>query len=318
MESFHPTSSITKKFYRQFPTLYRISNPLRRIPFCQTERNTYIYIIKSKEMENQELEKRPNQHGKKVLGSAILLVGLALLAKQMGAEFPSWLISWQMLLIVIGVANGFKHQFKNSAWIILILIGSVFLAERIVPELSVSQYTWPLILIGLGVFFIFGKGFKKTECKKRKRWQERYGNPQTDFGYTKYTEVPKNEEPATEKTEYQVAGEEYIDSVSVFGGTKKNILSKNFKGGDVTNIMGGAELNFYHADISGLVVLDVVQIFGGTKIIVPPSWEVVTEMAAIFGGIDDKRSLNQVLTDKSKVLLIKGTSIFGGIDIRNY
>lgn len=268
------------------------------------------------EMENQETQKKPNQHGKKVLGSAILLVGLALLAKQMGVNFPNWLISWPMALIVFGIANGFKHQFKTNGWIIMILVGSIFLAEKIMPELSVSQYTWPLILIGLGVFFIFGKGFKKGECKRRRKFEDRFGSPNTDnFAYA---ETPKNEEPATEKNEYHAAGEEYIDSVSVFGGTKKNILSKNFKGGDVTNIFGGAELNFYHADINGVVVLDVVQIFGGTKIIVPPSWEVVTEMAAVFGGIDDKRSLNQILTDKSKVLLIKGTSIFGGIDIRNF
>ena len=264
---------------------------------------------------NSELENSP-KHGKKVLGSAILLVGLALLAKQMGAGLPSWLFSWPVLLIFIGVINGIKHQFKNNGWIMMVLIGAVFLAERIYPELSVSRYTWPVVLIGLGIFFIFGKGFKKHDCKRRKRWQERYGNPHTDnFAYA---ETPKNEEPATEKNEYHVAGEEYIDSVSVFGGTKKSILSKNFKGGDVTNIMGGAELNFYHADINGVVVLDVVQIFGGTKIIVPPSWEVVTEMAAVFGGIDDKRSLTQVLTVKSKVLVIKGTSIFGGIDIRNF
>ncbi len=271
-------------------------------------------------METKDLKNRPTQHGKKVLGSAILLIGLALLAKQMGVDFPRWLISWPMLLIVIGIANGVKHQFRNNAWIILILIGSVFLAEKIMPELSVSQYTWPLILIGLGIFFIFGKGFKRGDCKRNKRW-ENFGDYKTkpdEFAYTDYTETPKNEEPATEKNEYHVAGEEYIDSVSVFGGTKKSILSKNFKGGDITNIMGGAELNFYHADIKGVVVLDVVQIFGGTKIIVPPSWEVVTEMAAVFGGIDDKRSLNQVLTDKSKVLVIKGTSIFGGIDIRNF
>jgi predicted membrane protein len=267
-------------------------------------------------MENPEIEKRPNQHGKKVLGSAILLVGLVLLAKQMGVALPSWLFSWPMLLIFIGVVSGIKHQFKTGGWIMMILIGAVFLAERIFPELSVTQYTWPVILIGLGVFFIFGKGFKKHDCKRRRRWEQRYGNLPTDnFAYA---ETPKNEEPATEKKKYHVAGEEYIDSVSVFGDTKKSILSKNFKGGDVTNIMGGAELNFYHADINGVVVLEVVQIFGGTKIIVPPSWEVVTEMAAVFGGIDDKRSLTQVLPDKSKVLVIKGTSIFGGIDIRNF
>jgi hypothetical protein len=199
----------------------------------------------------------------------------------------------------------------------MVLVGSVFLAERISPELSVSKYTWPIILIGFGIFFIFGKGFKKNDCKRRIRWQERYGNPHTDnFAYA---EVPKNEQPATERNEYHVAGEEYLDSVSVFGGTKKNILSKNFKGGEVTNIMGGTELNFYHADISGVAVLEVTQVFGGTKIIVPPSWEVITEISTtIFAGIDDKRSLNQVLTDKSKVLVIKGTSVFGGIDIRNF
>ena len=271
-------------------------------------------------MENSDLKNRPTQHGKKVLGTAILIIGLVLLAKQIGVQFPNWLISWPVLLIVIGIANGVKHQFRNNAWIILILIGSVFLAESIIPELSVSQFTWPLILIGLGVFFIFGKGFKRGNWKRNRRWKD-FQDKQTspnEFAYTDYTEAPKNEQPTEEKDEYHAVGEEYIDSVSVFGGTKKNILSKSFRGGDVTNIFGGAELNFYHADITGVVTLDVVQIFGGTKIIVPPSWEVVTEMAAVFGGIDDKRSLNQVLTDKSKVLLIKGTSIFGGIDIRNF
>ncbi len=92
-------------------------------------------------MENPELENRPNQHGKKVLGSAILLIGLVLLAKQMGVQFPKWLLSWPMILIVIGIASGIKQQFKTNGWIIMVLVGAVFLAERIFPALSVSQYT---------------------------------------------------------------------------------------------------------------------------------------------------------------------------------
>ena len=268
-------------------------------------------------MENTEIKNKPSQNGKKVVGSAILVIGLALLAKQMGAELPRWMFSWPMLLIVIGIASGIKHQFKNATWIILILIGAVFLTERIVPELSVTQFTWPIILIGIGVFFIFGRGFKSNDCRRNKRWENEYNKYQNTSDFS-YAETPKNEEPVAQKAKYQPTGEEYIDSMSVFGGTKKNILSKNFKGGDVTNIMGGAELNFYHADINGVVVLDIVQVFGGTKIIIPPTWDVVSEMAAIFGGIDDKRSLTQVLPDKSKVLVINGTSIFGGIEIRNF
>ncbi|RKD18946.1 hypothetical protein BCY91_13770 [Pelobium manganitolerans] len=266
-------------------------------------------------MENQSTEKRPGQRRKKVLGFAILAVGLALFAREMGAQLPEWLFSWPMLLIVIGIASGIKHRFKNSFWMISLLVGGVFLAERISPELSVAHFTWPAILIGLGIFFIFSKGFDHNGCSRRAKWRREKRAAFQDFAYT---EAPKNEEPATDKKAYRVAGGDYLDSVSVFEGTKKNILSKDFKGGEVVNILGGAELNFYNADIEGVVVLDVTQIFGGTKLIIPPTWEVVTEMAAVFGGIDDRRGLNQVLTDRSKVLVIKGTSIFGGIDIRNF
>ncbi len=268
-------------------------------------------------MENSEIQNKPSQNGKKVVGAAILVVGIALLAKQLGAELPSWLLSWPMLLIVIGIASGVKHQFKNATWLILILIGGVFLTEKIIPELSVANFTWPVILIGLGVYFIFGRGFKNEDCKKNRRWENENNKYQKTAEFN-YTDTPKAGESAAYNDKYHAMGDEYIDSVSVFGGAKKNILSKNFKGGDITNIFGGAELNFYHSDIDGIVVLDVVQIFGGTKIVIPPTWDVVSEMAAIFGGIDDNRSLTQVLPDKSKVLLIRGTSVFGGIEIRNF
>ncbi|MFC5282181.1 LiaF transmembrane domain-containing protein [Pedobacter alpinus] len=268
-------------------------------------------------MENIETQNKTSKNGKKVVGAAILIIGLALLAKQLGADLPRWLFSWPMLLIVIGIANGIKHQFKNATWLILILIGSVFLAEKIVPELSVAKFTWPIILIGLGVFFIFGRGFNNGNCKKNKKWRNENSNYQNNPAYN-FTETPKNEEPIGQENRYYDMGDEYVDSVSVFGGAKKNILSKNFKGGEVVNIFGGAELNFYHSDIDGLVILEVVQVFGGTKIVIPPTWDVISEMAAVFGGIDDNRSLTQVLPDKSKVLLIRGTSIFGGIEIRNF
>ena len=59
------------------------------------------------------------------------------------------------------------------------------------------------------------------------------------------------------------------------------------------------------------------QIFGGTKIIVPAHWEVKSDMTAIFGGIDDKRAPSPTV-DHSKVLVLDGTSIFGGIELVSY
>ncbi len=271
-------------------------------------------------MENQEIKRNPNPNGKKIVGAAILLVGVALLVKQFNLiQFPSWLFSWPMILIVIGLASGVKHNFKKAGSFIMILIGGVFLAQEIYPDLNVENVTWPIILIGIGVWFIFGKGYNRKDYANRKnKWRQNFDLTYDPAAAQSFdSQLPKNEEPVANEN-HRTTGDEYLDSVSVFGGNKKNILSKSFKGGEIVTIMGGCEINFSNADINGTVVLDVTQIFGGTKIIIPPTWDVVTEMSAIFGGIEDKRSLMQVLPDRSKILLIKGTSIFAGIDIRNY
>ncbi|HXB96033.1 MAG TPA: LiaF domain-containing protein, partial [Puia sp.] len=111
--------------------------------------------------------------------------------------------------------------------------------------------------------------------------------------------------------------EDFIDSTAVFGGVHKKIVSKNFKGGDVTSIMGGTELDLSQADFTGIVRLDVTQIMGGTKIIVPPHWEVRSEVTAMFAGYEDKRQ-QPAISNPDKVLILQGTSIFGGIELRNY
>jgi predicted membrane protein len=112
--------------------------------------------------------------------------------------------------------------------------------------------------------------------------------------------------------------EDFVDSTSIFGGAKKNIISKNFKGGDLVNIFGGTELDLTRADFTGTAVVELTTIFGGTKFIVPSNWSVKSEAVTIFGGMEDKRN-SQTLTDNpEKVLILKGTVIFGGIEIKSF
>ena len=82
--------------------------------------------------------------------------------------------------------------------------------------------------------------------------------------------------------------------------------------------MGGSEINLLLADIKHEVVLEINNVFGGTKLIVPANWDVKNDVTAIFGGIEDKRSMNTTPPDPSKVLVIKGTCLFGGIEVANY
>jgi Cell wall-active antibiotics response 4TMS YvqF len=111
--------------------------------------------------------------------------------------------------------------------------------------------------------------------------------------------------------------EDSISSFTLFSGFRKNILSKNFKGGTIKNLFGGTELDFTHADIDGVAVLDISQAFGETKITIPKDWTVETRLSQLLAGVDDKRMAMEAAPAKRKVLVLEGASVCAGIDIRN-
>lgn len=115
-----------------------------------------------------------------------------------------------------------------------------------------------------------------------------------------------------------ISGDDLIEATSIFGGTKKKVLSKNFRGGEMVNIFGGSEIDLLQADIEGTAVLEVTAVFGGATLLIPSHWNVISsEATAILGEIKDRRvSMGNV--DQSKTLILKGTVIFGGIDIKSF
>ena len=239
--------------------------------------------------------------GRRWTGLFLLFIGAAaLLRGTLAPLVPAWLFTWQMLLIVMGLFIGVRHNFKGGAGFMLILIGGIFLLTEYYPGFIDRRYVWPLAIMAVGAFLIFKP--------RHRRWDMQ----------DKEEAAPIVHEDAAPYTEPTGSDEDYLDSTTVFGGIKKTLFTKNFQGGDIVNIMGGTEINLSQADINGRVILDVTQIFGGTKIIVPPHWDIKPEMAAIFGGIDDKRTFHNATIDRSKVLVLKGTSIFGGIEIKTF
>jgi len=247
-----------------------------------------------------------------IAGLFLLALGIALFLKQFGVPFPFWFFSWPMLLIGLGLFTGLRHGFRGVGWLILILVGSVFLANKIEPGYFLFRYRWPIIIILLGLFMIF-------RPHRTRKWQGNQENTnwnESTFNNPEIVNTPVSEYAPTEN--HSFSSQDYIDSVSIFGNIRKVILSKNFKGGDMVTIFGGNEVDFSQADVNGDVILDVTQIFGGTKLILPSHWAVKTDMVAFFGGIEDKRRMTPGAESPTKLLILKGTSIFGGIEIRSY
>lgn len=105
---------------------------------------------------------------------------------------------------------------------------------------------------------------------------------------------------------------DFLNEVVVFGPLYKMVKSENFKGGKVTMVFSGGELDLSQVKTTAKEIdLYLVTVFSGVKIIVPKGWKVNTMGTAIVGGYDNKVTS----TDSSVTLNLKGAAVFGGVEI---
>jgi predicted membrane protein len=117
-----------------------------------------------------------------------------------------------------------------------------------------------------------------------------------------------------------IVSENAIHTNIVFGGRKEIITSKDFKGGTVTAVFGGCEINLLQADsLDSQIVLDIRATFGGCEIIVPSHWDVKNEIEPVFGSVEDQRTIRtQEANEGRKTLVLQGSCVFGGIEIKSF
>jgi predicted membrane protein len=268
---------------------------------------------------------RKYQHsptGKILAGIWVVIIGAVLLTKQLGFEYPTWLFTWPVMLIAVGIYIGARHLFCNAGWFIMVAVGSLFLWDQMSPDMDLSIYIWPILIILVGIVMIFKPQrrhrFSHHRYHHRRHWH--YNAPQ-DTNTASEEDKTSQEHTAFDwrerKQQEESNREDYIETVSIFSGVRKNVVSKTFKGGEITCVLGGAEVNFMQADIQGRVVLEVTQVLGGAKLLIPSNWDVQPEMIAILGGIEDKRQVNNNISP-DKILVIRGTCVLGGIEIKSF
>ncbi|WP_425637625.1 LiaF transmembrane domain-containing protein [Algoriphagus yeomjeoni] len=274
-----------------------------------------------------------NNDGGMIFGFIILAVGVLILLRKLDIFYPEWLLSWPMILIAIGVITLVKHEFKSFFGVMMLGMGTFFLLEQEFDfHFGLQRFIFPIALILVGIYLI---------TKKRKEQQvlddiqekiraKSTSSPTSGEEYKIGEEYNKGEKSsfssqASGAKSYSgmsgVSGTSYSDSVSIdsiFSGINKRMLTKNFQGGKLTAAFGGIDLDLTQSDFTGMVNLQVDVIFGAIKLVVPPHWDVRVEVTNIAAGVEDKRVYRQSEVDQDKVLVIRGTVFFGGLEIKSY
>jgi hypothetical protein len=114
-----------------------------------------------------------------------------------------------------------------------------------------------------------------------------------------------------------------ISMFSLFGGSQRATSAKPFRGGDVTTIIGGSQLDLRQATIDPgqEAVINVFTMMGGHEVWVPSAWEVVSEVMPILGGVEDKRlpAIDAAARAPGTTprLVLRGVVLLGGLTIKN-
>jgi predicted membrane protein len=263
---------------------------------------------RARKLARRGARRRAQNQGSALAGILLLIVGGALILRELGYPLPRWLFTWPMILIIVGFFIGAMNRFRDLGWLILCAVGFFFLADRIWPGFEFRDFVIPaaIILVGLLLLLRPRLGGNQPFCRVHgRRWEE--GEDEDNF------EPPHVAAAASAKGNK----EDILDVAAVFGAVKKNLYSKTFKGGEIVSVFGGVDLDLSQADFEGKIVIESVNIFGGATLIVPPTWQVRSEAVAIFGGIEDKRKRFEAQSPE-KILVLEGFVMFGGIEIKSY
>ncbi len=186
---------------------------------------------------------------------------------------------WPALLILAGLVQILRTCCTGGlvTGVILTAAGGVLFPHISHWHYQVADF-WPLILVAVGVNVV---------------WRSFWGG-------SRGASVPSDR----------------VNGFALMSGVVRTCNSQDFRGGELTAIMGGCEVDLRQASMfEGKATLQVLAIWGGIEIKVPEDWSVRSSVAPLLGGFEDRtRPPSEV---SGKTLFVRGAAIMGSVEVRN-
>ena len=220
-----------------------------------------------------------------VLGLLVVGMGVLFLLDNLDIlNFRHAIGFWPLVFIVAGCAALFGNGPRSGNYLgaVLLAVGLLMILGRMGYFFISWSTLWPLVMIALGGLVLY-----------RSLGPGRVARPAAAAG---------------------AGADSVVDIVAVLGGFERRVSTPDFRGGEITAVMGGCALDLREASIVKEAVINVFTIWGGINIKVPPDWTVVLNGTPVMGGFAEKTATPP---DRSKRLVIRGYAIMGGVEIRN-
>jgi len=215
-----------------------------------------------------------------VLGLIVIILGILFTLDNLNLVYVGdYLRYWPALLLAFGVYRLMEPGNPPNLFpgIIFTFIGGVWLLNTLHFHLAFHHY-WPLALVLLG-FAIISHAFRRDH-------------------------------------EVSADSNSQISAFAFMSGIQRTCRAQSFRGGELTAIMGGCEIDLRQAAMQAdVAVINAFSFWGGIEIRVPDNWMVTTEVLPLLGGCEDHTEAHG--DGPRKHLIIKGLVVMGGVEVRN-
>jgi len=187
---------------------------------------------------------------------------------------------WPAILIIVGVCQiiGACCTSGIVTGVIITGIGSLLLLDNLKLVRFYVWDLWPLILVAVGGSIVW-------------RAMDR-------------------------EHSFSTVSSRDVNGFAFMSGVVRKCDNQSFRGGDLTAIMGGCEIDLRQASISeDGAVMHVLAFMGGIELRVPEDWRVRSDILPLMGGFDDKT--REPREGSGKTLVLKGLAFMGGIEVKN-
>ena len=257
-------------------------------------------------------------------GAIVIGIGILFLLDNFHVIYlRDWWRYWPVVLIAVGLVKLVDSNFGSGRVLggILLGVGAVLLGNNLgLLDVTIDQL-WPLILIGVGLAMLGSRIWgPQWYGRRRRRWKQGWDKEafkrsieeEARHGWHagwKYSELDENDRPSPNT----------LNEVAIFGGGKRKVTTQDFRGGELTAIFGGFEVDLRLAGmVADSAILEVNTVFGGAEIRIPYSWTAVVQGVGIFGGYGDETTPPEPANDpQSKKLFVRGAAVFGGVTVKN-
>jgi predicted membrane protein len=160
----------------------------------------------------------------------------------------------------------------------------------------------PALIIWIGITILL-KASRGPNSSQRPRRRERH----VEMNFERSTNQPGRSST--------VDSRDTVSATAILGGFDRKATSQEFRGGDLTTILGGGKVDLRDCNLHpDGAFLDVFTLMGGIEIFVPPDWVVESRVTPVLGSFEDTTHPPK---ESTKRITLDGTAIMGGVSIKN-